>query len=56
MLRDGVALPAAIVDPISQAVQARLEVLEDRAPVAAADEPVLVEAGSLGSWDEEVAG
>ncbi len=56
VLRDGVALPAAIVDPISQAVQSRLEVLEDRAPVAAFDEPVLVEAGSLGSWDEEVAG
>lgn len=56
VLRDGVALPDAVVTPISQAVQARLEVLDDRTPTPGADEPVLVEAGSLGAWDEEVAG
>jgi len=56
VLRDGVALPDAVVAPISQAVQARLEVLDDRTPAPGADEPILVEAGSLGAWDEEVAG
>lgn len=56
VLRDGVALPHALVAPISQAVQARLDVLDDRIPMPGADEPVLVEAGSLGAWDEGVAG
>jgi MinD-like ATPase involved in chromosome partitioning or flagellar assembly len=56
VVRDGVALPESFVAPISQAVQARLEAVEDRSPCPAFDEPVLVEAGSLGSWDEEVAG
>ena len=56
VLRDGVALPDAVVAPISQAVQARLEALDNRTPAPGADEPVLVEAGSLGAWDEEVAG
>ena len=54
-IRDGVALPAAIVDPVTTAVRARLEVLEERTPTAGADdaEPVPVAVGSLGSWDEE---
>jgi MinD-like ATPase involved in chromosome partitioning or flagellar assembly len=56
VLRDGVALPEAMVAPVSQAVQARLEVLDDRLPALSFDEPVLVDPGSLGSWDEEVAG
>ena len=56
VLRDGVALPDAVVAPISQAVLARLEALDDRTTAPGADEPVLVEAGSLGAWDEEVAG
>lgn len=56
VLRDGVALPDALVAPIRDAVQARLDVLEDRMPVPGVDEPVLVDAGSLGAWDEEVAG
>lgn len=56
VLRDGVALPLALVEPVSQAVQSRLEVLAERTPAPAFDEPVLVEAGSLGAWGEEVAG
>lgn len=56
LLRDGAALPEALVGPVDQAVQARLEVLDDRTPAPSPDEPVLVEAGSLGTWDEEVAG
>jgi hypothetical protein len=56
VLRDGVALPDVLVCPVSRAVQARLEALDDRMPLPGAEEPVLVEAGSLGAWDEEVAG
>jgi hypothetical protein len=55
-LRDGVALPDAFVAPISQAVQGRLDAVHDRTALPGADEPVLVQAGSLGAWDEEVAG
>lgn len=55
VLRDGVALPDALVAPITQAVQARLDAVGDRDTVGG-DEPVLVEAGSLGSWDEGAAG
>lgn len=55
-LRDGVALPEAFVAPISQAVQARLDAVDDRLHLPGFDEPVRVQAGSLGSWDEEVAG
>lgn len=55
ILRDGVGLPAAVVEPVTGAVRARLEVLPDRVS-AVAPEPVLVEPGSLGTWDEEVAG
>lgn len=56
VLRDGVALPATLVEPITRAVQARLDAVAERTPSRAADEPVLIEAGSLGSWEEEVAG
>ena len=56
VLRDGVALPDTLVAPISLAVQARLDVLEERTPAPGPHEPVLVEAGSLGRWDDEVAG
>jgi len=55
VLRDGVALPDALVAPIASAVRARLESLPERS-APAAPEPMLVEAGSLGSWDEEAAG
>lgn len=54
-LRDGIPLPDAIVGPIAGAVRSRLDALPERhAP--ATPEPVLVEVGSLGSWDEEVIG
>lgn len=56
VLRDGVAIPDALVGPISQAVQSRLDAVPERTPAPAVHEPVLVEAGSLGAWDEEVAG
>jgi hypothetical protein len=55
-LRDGVALPEAFVAPVSQAVQARLDAVDDRTHLPGFDEPVPVEPGSLGAWDEEVAG
>jgi len=55
VLRDGVPLPDALVAPLADAVRARLEALPERA-APPTTEPVLVEAGSLGSWDEEVAG
>ncbi|MFP5320613.1 MAG: hypothetical protein ACLGIC_02075 [Acidimicrobiia bacterium] len=56
VLRDGVALPDALVDPVTGAVRSRLEAVPERRRPAAAPEPVLVDAGSLGAWDEEVAG
>ena len=56
VVRDGVPLPDAFVAPVSQAVQARLEAVDERSPSAGFDEPVLVEAGSLGSWGQEAAG
>ncbi|HEU5084654.1 MAG TPA: hypothetical protein VFU14_15030 [Acidimicrobiales bacterium] len=55
VLRDGVPLPDAIVEPVSRAVRARLDAVGERTGAASA-EPQLVEAGSLGSWDEEIAG
>ena len=57
-VRDGVALPAAIVDPLTSAVRARLDALEERSPGCSpfADEPVRVAIGSIGAWDEDVAG
>ena len=58
-LRDGVPLPAALVDPVTQAVRRRLDALVERVPSGpTAEEPVPVAVGSLGVWeeDEEVAG
>lgn len=55
-VRDGVALPDAVVGPVTRAVRSRLDAVTERDPVVAAEQPVLVEAGSLGSWDEEIAG
>jgi hypothetical protein len=56
VLRDAVPLPDSVVDPVVTAVRARLDALPERHAPAVAPEPVLVEAGSLGSWDEEIAG
>lgn len=56
VLRDGVPLPDVLVRPVTDAVQARLDALPEQGAPASTPEPVLVEAGSLGSWDEEVAG
>ena len=58
VLRDGVALPPAIVDPLTHAVRARLDALEERSPACPpfVDEPVPVAVGSIGAWDEDVAG
>ncbi|MDE0802200.1 MAG: hypothetical protein OSA99_02645 [Acidimicrobiales bacterium] len=57
VLRDVAVLPAALVDPVTTAVRSRLEAV-DAAPLRGlgTDEPVPVEIGSLGEWDEEVAG
>lgn len=56
-VRDGAGLPATLVDPVTAAVRARLDAVDDRAPAVAMDDaPVPVEIGSLGTWDEEVAG
>lgn len=56
-LRDGVALPDALVTPVADAVRRRLAEVDQRAPGhPVADEPIAVVPGSLGSWDEEVAG
>lgn len=57
-LRDGVAFPAAIVDPLTDAVRIRLDALVERSPAPSPfdDGPVPVPVGSLGAWDEEVAG
>jgi len=56
VLRDGVPLPDAVVDPVSRAVRARLDAVSERVPMVSVAQPQLVEAGSLGSWDEEIAG
>ena len=56
VLRDGATLPDAVVAPVTQAVRARLDAVSERRPSRTVDDPVLVAAGSLGSWDEEVAG
>lgn len=57
VIRDGVDLPDALVRPVTDAARARLDAVDERAPATTfADEPVAVEVGSLGAWDEEVAG
>lgn len=55
-IRDGIGLPSVLVDPVTDAVRARLDAVPDRAPAAPLDEtPVAVEVGALGAWGEEVA-
>lgn len=56
VLRDAVPLPGALVAPVTEAVRARLDAVPERGTMPAPPEPVPVQAGSLGSWDEEVAG
>jgi len=56
VLRDGVPLPDALVQPIAGAVRSRLESVPERRVPSPSHAPVLVQAGSLGSWDEEAAG
>ncbi len=56
-VRDVAPLPDQIVEPVTAAVRERLAATDHRdAPAAFGDEPVAVEVGSLGEWDEEVAG
>ena len=57
ILRDVAPLPGAVVDPVTAAVRSRLDAVDtaERAP-SVLDEPVPVEPGSLGEWDEEIAG
>ena len=57
VLQDGARVPPVLVRPITDAVRARLDALPERAPAQAGpDEPVPVELGSLGDWNEEAAG
>ncbi len=56
VLRDAVALPAGLVDPVTSAVAARLDALPERdrgGAAVAGPEPVLVTPGSLGSWSDD---
>lgn len=55
VLRDGVPLPDVLVAPVAAAVAGRLDAVPERGGPSR-PQPVLVEAGSLGSWDEEAAG
>lgn len=56
-LRDVAVLPGALVDPVTSAVRSRLDACDAEPPRGFdADEPTPVEVGSLGEWDEEVAG
>jgi hypothetical protein len=50
-VRDGVALPAAIVEPLTSAVAARLERHADAVPPQAA--PARIAPGSLGTWAQD---
>lgn len=57
ILRDVAPLPDALVTPVTDAVRARLAATDTTgAPPSLDDEPVPVALGSLGEWDEEVAG
>jgi hypothetical protein len=49
--RDGLALPAAVCDPLVGGVRAILDRVADRTP--AATRPAAITPGSLGSWSEE---
>lgn len=53
-LHDGVLLPAGFVRPVVDALAPRLERLESVAPPSSG--PVPVSAGTLGTWEDEVAG
>lgn len=53
ILHDGVPLPAAIVDPMTEAVQARLRMVREATEPISAPEPELVVPGSLAEWSEE---
>lgn len=55
-IRDVAPIPTAIVDPVTNAVRSRLAAtaVHDAAPQT--DDPIPVTVGSLGQWDEEVAG
>ncbi len=56
-IRDVAAIPAALVDPVTSAVLGRLRATDAHPPTASDDgEPVPVDLGSLGAWDEEIAG
>lgn len=53
--RDGIALPEALVAPLRNAVESRLDAVTATTDVDESDVAVLVTPGSLGSWaDEEV--
>ncbi len=56
VLRDVRAIPSTIVDPVTDAVRARIRALDARRHVPALDDgaPLPVPGGSLGTWDEEV--
>lgn len=56
LVRDGSLLPTPLVEPVTTAVRARLDAVASPVPLATAGEAVPVELGSLGVWDEEVAG
>ena len=56
VLRDGAALPSALVDPVTDAVATRLRALADRPAAVIDDQPVPVSVGSLGAWSEEETG
>jgi hypothetical protein len=51
IMRDGTALPAAVVDPMTRAVRLLADRLADSAPPDAGPERILP--GSLGSWAED---
>jgi hypothetical protein len=50
-MRDGAALPAAVVDPVTRSVRVLAERLSDAAPPDAG--PERITPGSLGSWAED---
>lgn len=55
-IRDVAPLPDTVVEPITAAVRARLDATDRIDAMSVPDEPIPVEVGSLGEWDEEVAG
>lgn len=55
-VRDAAPLPAAVVDPVTMAVQHRLDSVPDRSGTPVEDVPQAVQPGSLGTWEREVAG